>query len=240
MSYHSPDAGDSWPIRWLTEDVGWDQRLISRAGPPLMKQKVGRRCRWSHPTTQVEAPQRKSYGQTQTSRVPFSLFAFQDIIKSVTGIILLITMMMAVELVQNLSRAAAAPQEEKSSQVAHTLRQAVSESTSEMDRLQKILDETTTIRFNADSLRRRLAELKAAAGELELQNEQILTSQISHDAAPSAPSAESSRALRRLRGELTNRAERTSTRRQTRNRFSMRSPLSSFEREFPSARLSAS
>ena len=121
-------------------------------------------------------------GRRKQAAAPFSLFAFQDIITSVTGIILLITMMMAVELVQNLSRAAAAPQEEKSSQVAHMLRQAFSESTSEQDRLQKILDETTTIRFNADSLRRRLAELKAAAGELELQNELIQTTREKIDA----------------------------------------------------------
>lgn len=121
-------------------------------------------------------------GRRKRAAAPFSLFAFQDIITSVTGIILLITMLMAVELVQNLSRAAAAPQEQKSTQVAKMLRQAVSDGTSELDRLQKILDETTTIRFNADSLRRRLAEMKAAAGELELQNEQIQKTQEKIDA----------------------------------------------------------
>ena len=74
-------------------------------------------------------------------------------------------------------RADAAPQEEKSSQVAQMLQHAVSESTVEIDRLEKILDETSTIRFDADSLRRRLAELKAAAGEMELQKERIQTTQ---------------------------------------------------------------
>ena len=121
-------------------------------------------------------------GRRKSASVPFSLFAFQDIITSVTGIILLITMMMAVELVQNLTRADAAPQEEKSSQVAQMLQNAVSESTVEIDRLKKILDETSTIRFDADSLRRRLAELKAAAGEMELQKEQIETTQEKIDA----------------------------------------------------------
>lgn len=116
-------------------------------------------------------------GRRKKASAPFSLFAFQDIITSVTGIILLITMLLAIELVQNLNRADAAPQEEKSSQVAQMLRHAVSESTAEMVRLQKILDETTTIRFDADSLRRKLAEMKAAAGEMELQNEQIQTTQ---------------------------------------------------------------
>lgn len=129
-------------------------------------------------------------GRRKRASAPFSLFAFQDIITSVTGIILLITMMMAVELVRNLSRAAAAPQEDKSSQVAKMLRQAVSESTSEMDRLQKILDETTTIRFDADSLRRRLAKLKAAAGELELQNEKIQSTQEKIDARKAQQSLE--------------------------------------------------
>ena len=116
-------------------------------------------------------------GRRKRASVPFSLFAFQDIITSVTGIILLITMMMTVDLVQNLSRADAAPQEEKSSQVASVLRHAVSESTSEIHRLERILDETTTIRFDADSLRRKMAELKAAAAELELQNGRIQTTQ---------------------------------------------------------------
>ena len=102
-------------------------------------------------------------GRRKRAAAPFSLFAFQDIITSVTGLLLLITMLMAVDLVQNLSRAAAAPQEQKSTQVAKMLRQAVSDGTSELDRLQKLLDETTTIRFNADSLRRRLAEMKAIA-----------------------------------------------------------------------------
>ena len=113
---------------------------------------------------------------------PFSLFAFQDIITSVTGIILLITMLMAIELVQTLSKAAAAPQEQKSTQVAQMLRQAVSENIHEIDRLRKVLDETTTIRFDADSLRLRLAAMKAAAGEMELQNEQVQATQEKIDA----------------------------------------------------------
>ena len=121
-------------------------------------------------------------GRRKRASVPFSLFAFQDIITSVTGIILLITMMMAVELVQNLTRAEAAPQEQKSTQVASQLRQAVSEGVAEADRLQKILDETTTIRFDADSLRRRLEQLQAAAIELESQNDQIQSTQQKIDA----------------------------------------------------------
>ena len=108
---------------------------------------------------------------------PFSLFAFQDLITATTGIILLITLMMAVDLVQNVRRAEAAPQEDKSPHVASLLRHAVNESASEIDRLQKILDETSTIRFDADSLRRRLAELTSAAKELESQNEKIQTTQ---------------------------------------------------------------
>lgn len=114
--------------------------------------------------------------------VPFSLFAFQDIITSVTGIILLITMMMAVELVQNMTKAETAPQEQKSSRVTRMLQEAVSQGTREADRLQKILDETSTIRFDADALRRRLEALKAAAGEIESQREQIETTQEKIDA----------------------------------------------------------
>lgn len=116
-------------------------------------------------------------GRRKRAAVPFTLFAFQDIITSVTGIILLITMMMAVELVQNLTRAEAAPQEQKSARIVSQLRQAVSEGNAETDRLRKILDETTTIRFDADSLRRRFEQLQAAATELASQNDQIQSTQ---------------------------------------------------------------
>jgi len=121
-------------------------------------------------------------GRRKRAAVPFSLFAFQDIITSVTGIILLITMMMALELVQNLTRAQAAPQEQKSTHVVSQLRQAVTEGVAEADRLQKILDETSTIRFDADSLRRRLEQLQAAAKELQSQNNQIQSTQQQIDA----------------------------------------------------------
>jgi hypothetical protein len=93
-------------------------------------------------------------GRRKGNSVPFSLFAFQDIITSVTGIILLITMMMALELVQNMQRAASAPQEQKSSAVEQTLRGAIEENSQEIVRLERLLEETTTIRFDADALRR--------------------------------------------------------------------------------------
>ncbi len=116
-------------------------------------------------------------GRRKGNSVPFSLFAFQDIITSVTGIILLITMMMAVELVQNMQRAASAPQEQKSSTVERTLRGAIEENTQEIVRLERLLEETTTIRFDADALRRRLANLSAATAELEKQTTQIEATQ---------------------------------------------------------------
>ena len=106
-----------------------------------------------------------------------SLFAFQDIITSVTGIILLITMMMAVELVQNMQRAASAPQEQKSSAVERTLRGTLEENAQEIVRLERLLEETTTIRFDADALRRRLANLSAATAELEKQTTRIEVTQ---------------------------------------------------------------
>lgn len=109
--------------------------------------------------------------------VPFSLFAFQDIITSVTGIILLITMMMAVELVQNMQRAASAPQEQKAPAVERTVRRAIEENSQEIVRLERLLEETTTIRFDADALRRRLANLSAATAELETQTTRIEATQ---------------------------------------------------------------
>jgi hypothetical protein len=39
-----------WPIRFFGKLVGWDQRLVSRAGPPFSHRLVGPRCRLSHPT----------------------------------------------------------------------------------------------------------------------------------------------------------------------------------------------
>ena len=116
-------------------------------------------------------------GRRKGNSVPFSLFAFQDIITSVTGIILLITMMMAVELVQNMQRAASAPQEQKSSAVEGTLRGAIEENTQEITRLERSLEETTTIRFDADALRRRLANLSEATAELEKQATRIEVTQ---------------------------------------------------------------
>jgi vacuolar-type H+-ATPase subunit I/STV1 len=116
-------------------------------------------------------------GRRKGNSVPFSLFAFQDIITSVTGIILLITMMMAVELVQNIQRTASAPQEHKSSAVERTLRSALEENTQEIVRLERLLEETTTIRFDADALRRRLANLSAATSEIEKQTTRIEVTQ---------------------------------------------------------------
>ncbi|MBL8809742.1 MAG: hypothetical protein JNM43_06155 [Planctomycetaceae bacterium] len=121
-------------------------------------------------------------GRHKGPSAPFTLFAFQDIITSVTGIILLITMMMAVELVHNMTKADAAPQEQKSSQVKRMLQQAVGQSSGEADRLQKILDETTTIRFDADALQRRLEQLKATAAELASQQEKLKNTQEKIDA----------------------------------------------------------
>ncbi len=129
-------------------------------------------------------------GRRKGHSAPFTLFAFQDIITSVTGIILLITMMMAVELVHNLTKTDAAPQEQKSSQVKQMLQQAVGQSTEEADRLQKVLDETTTIRFDADALQRKLEQLKAAADELALQQERIKRTQDKIDARKKEQSIE--------------------------------------------------
>lgn len=112
-------------------------------------------------------------GRRKGNSVPFSLFAFQDIITSVTGIILLITMMMAVELVQNMETAASAPQEQKSPVIERTLQTAIDENSQEIVRLERLLEETTTIRFDADALRRRLADLSAASAELEKQATKI-------------------------------------------------------------------
>lgn len=98
---------------------------------------------------------------------PFSLFAFQDIITSVTGIMILITMMMALELVQNAESAPRAV----TPAIAEDVEAAVQENEEEIRRLERILSEGAgAIQVDADTARRRLDEMQRAREELERQN----------------------------------------------------------------------
>lgn len=101
---------------------------------------------------------------------PFSLFAFQDIITSVTGIVILITMMLALELVH---RKASSPQA-KTVEISDTLGDALAQNQQEIERLQRIVDEGhQSFQFDADSLKNRLEELRKASSELQMQNAQL-------------------------------------------------------------------
>ncbi|MEO2035402.1 MAG: hypothetical protein ABGZ35_25265 [Planctomycetaceae bacterium] len=98
---------------------------------------------------------------------PFSLFAFQDIITSVTGIMILITMLLALELVHNKANSP----EVKTTEIADTVDQAVLQNEREIERLEQIIDQgADVIRFDSETLRKRIEELRKASSELQLQN----------------------------------------------------------------------
>lgn len=98
---------------------------------------------------------------------PFSLFAFQDIITSVTGIMILITMTLALELVQ---KATSSPRE-MTPAIAEQVEDALEENGREVARLERILSEGAgTIRIEMDTARKRLGELQRAREELNEQN----------------------------------------------------------------------
>jgi len=98
---------------------------------------------------------------------PFSLFAFQDIITSVTGIMILITMTLALDLVQKVASSprAATPA------IAGQVEVAVKESEQEISRLERILSEGAgSIHVDAHTARKQLEDLGRAREELDQQN----------------------------------------------------------------------
>ncbi|WP_442485154.1 hypothetical protein [Aeoliella sp. SH292] len=100
---------------------------------------------------------------------PLSLFAFQDIIMSVTGVFLLITLMMAIELASRKPQNAA----EVSRQVAAELEKAILR---EAERLRLLQNEVTTMRdaptASGDYTRQSVADdLEKAEEEVRLLTE---------------------------------------------------------------------
>lgn len=85
-----------------------------------------------------------------------SLFAFQDIITSVTGIMLLVTMMLALELVRRKEQAPPV-QTERTSQ---SLDEAVAANQRAIEQLQRELaDDAALPEFDDETMRRKIAEL---------------------------------------------------------------------------------
>jgi len=103
--------------------------------------------------------------QKKTS--PFSLFAFQDIITSVTGIMILITMTLALDLVQ---KATSSPRTVTPA-IAEQVEVAVAESKQEISRLEQVLSAGVgAIHLDARTARKQLKDLKRAREELDQQN----------------------------------------------------------------------
>jgi hypothetical protein len=98
---------------------------------------------------------------------PFSLFAFQDIITSVTGIMILITMTLALDLVQ---KATSSPRTVTPA-IAEQVEVAVAESKQEISRLEQVLSAGVgAIHLDARTARKQLKDLKRAREELDQQN----------------------------------------------------------------------
>ena len=101
---------------------------------------------------------------------PFSLFAFQDIITSVTGIMILITMMLALEVVV---RKASSP-EVQTQQIVTQLSSAITQNEGEIKRLQALIDESAeAVRYDSETLKSRLQDIQNASEELEKQNQNL-------------------------------------------------------------------
>jgi hypothetical protein len=71
------------------------------------------------------------------STSPFSLFSFQDIITSVTGIMILVTLMLTIELLHRKETSPAA----KSAEIAERLKDAVDRNRCEAERLDREIEE---------------------------------------------------------------------------------------------------
>lgn len=99
---------------------------------------------------------------------PFSLFAFQDIITSVTGIMILVTLMLALDLLQRKASSppnqTAAVTADLESAIAENERQ-IAQLQAELGRLQSELRDAT--RFNASQLRDQLADTRELQADVQ-------------------------------------------------------------------------
>lgn len=122
---------------------------------------------------------------------PFSLFSFQDIVTSVTAVIILMTLLLALELIHRTLQAAS-PRLVSSAD----LRQAISQAQTHADELRERLRQSGTRMRQAAtvspaSLERELRDVKSQrdtlAAELEqLRNEQIVAKKAAQDAMAQA------------------------------------------------------
>jgi len=104
------------------------------------------------------------------NKSPFSLFAFQDIITSVTGIMILITMMLTLEL---LDRKEQSPQV-KTDEAIEQLERVTNQIDAEIAQLEAQLNANTSVlRYDATTVREQIGELTAARQQLESDVQQL-------------------------------------------------------------------
>lgn len=104
-------------------------------------------------TKELEMPRRR------TNEVPFTLFAFQDIVTSVTGIMLLVTLMLMLDLLSRAEISAPVVTEK----VAVEIESATQSDKQEIAKLREQLNQSElTIGVNATELVRKLKDLEAS------------------------------------------------------------------------------
>ena len=103
----------------------------------------------------------------RTSEQPLSLFSFQDIITSVTGVMILLTLLLSIELIQRV--VSSAPQQTKLQVTAST--QSIEEMKAEIDDLQSKLQSSGVLPKDLPSLD--AAALKEKRLQLEEANDQL-------------------------------------------------------------------
>lgn len=95
---------------------------------------------------------------------PFSLFAFQDIITAVTGVMILVTMLLTLELLQRKEQSPAAKTAQTIEQVVAVTAQLEAE-IAEIERA--MAAQSDLIKYDQAALRRRIAELAQQRAVLE-------------------------------------------------------------------------
>lgn len=93
---------------------------------------------------------------------PFSLFSFQDIITSVTGIMILVTMMLTLELLQRKEQSPTV----RTAELVEQLRNAQQQTAEQITQLESELASTDAIRYDSESLRQNIEELNRSTSEL--------------------------------------------------------------------------
>jgi hypothetical protein len=104
-------------------------------------------------TKELEMPRRR------TNEVPFTLFAFQDIITSVTGIMLLVTLMLMLDLLSRTEKSAPVVTEK----VADEIESATQSDKREIATLREQLKRSElTLGMNATEIARKISDLEAS------------------------------------------------------------------------------